>query len=429
MIEGRRILIVDDNLTNLRVLSASIKSHGWTILVATDGESAIEQAMYAEPDLILLDVMMPGIDGFDTCKLLKKNEKLREIPVIFMTALSDIVDKVKGLELGAVDYITKPFQTEEVIARLRVHLKLRSLTQNLEELVEERTAKLTQAMQELQQSQLQLVQSEKMSSLGQLVAGVAHEINNPVGFIDGNLSYVEEYIEELIKHLELYQKKFPTPGEEIEKHASQIDLEYLIEDLPKTIGSMKVGTERIRNISATLRTFSRIDAPEKVYYNLHEGLETTLMILKHRLKATSDRGEIKVIKNYGNLPEVKCYPSQINQVFMNLIANAIDALELNAIAPEPPPKNYPDMTIKIITKTSDNFAIVRIQDNGAGIPEEVRQRVFEYLFTTKPAGKGTGLGLSISHHIVVDNHQGRIECLSAPGAGAEFIVEIPINPI
>jgi DNA-binding response OmpR family regulator len=228
--EKTRILIVDDMPTNLQVLSEAIRMVGWTTLIATDGETAIEQAEYAHPDLILLDVMMPGIDGFETCRRLKANPLIEAIPVIFMTALSDPLDKVKGLEIGAVDYITKPFQQEEVLARAKLHLKLYHLTQTLEQRVTERTAELSDSVRKLQQAQLRLVQSEKMSTLGQLVAGVAHEINNPVGFIAGNLNPAKTYIQDLFDLLSMYQQKFPEPGAEIEKTIKEIDLDYLRED-------------------------------------------------------------------------------------------------------------------------------------------------------------------------------------------------------
>ncbi|MEC4817624.1 MAG: response regulator, partial [Scytonema sp. PMC 1069.18] len=215
------ILAVDDNPTNLSVLCNAVANLDWEILVATDGESAIEQAEYAHPDLILLDVMMPGMDGFETCQILKSNSLTQDIPIIFMTALSETVDKVKGLSLGAVDYITKPFQTEEIIARVNIHLKLRLLTQQLanqnlelENRVQERTAKLSQVMQELHKSQLQIVQYEKISSIGQLVAGVAHEINNPLTFIECSLNYLENFLSDFIYHLKLYQKNYPNPVEE-----------------------------------------------------------------------------------------------------------------------------------------------------------------------------------------------------------------------
>lgn len=438
--EQATILIVDDNQTNLKVLCAAIADSGWEILVATDGESAIEQAEYAQPHLILLDVMMTGIDGFETCRLLKENPATYDIPVIFMTALSDTVDKVKGLSIGAVDYITKPFQTEEVLARINVHLKLRSLMKQLaeqkmqlEQRVAERTAELSNALHELQQSQLQLVQSEKMSTLGQLVAGVAHEINNPVGFLTGNLSHLSEYTSDLINHLQLYGNHYPNPVLEIATNAKAIYLDDLFKDLPEIISSMNVGIERISNISTSLRNFSRSDTSTKGAFDIYEGIDSTLLILKHRLKANGKRPEIEVIKKYVELPLVECYAGQLNQVFMNLISNAIDALEevigngsstkgdrqetTNSLLPK----------IYINTEVFNDWVQISIKDNGPGMSPEVKEQVFNQFFTTKSVGKGTGLGLSISRQIVEDKHQGKLRCISALGQGTEFIIEIPIK--
>jgi signal transduction histidine kinase len=420
---------VDDNPTNLKVLSAAITSAGWTALVATDGESALEQTDYSKPDLILLDVMMPGIDGFETCRRLKSRAQTEPIPVIFMTALSDTVDKVKGLELGAVDYVTKPFQQEEVLARVRLHLKVYYLTQQLEQVVEERTAELRESLRRLEQTQIQLIQSEKMSTLGQLVAGIAHEINNPVGFINGNLACIKDYSRDLLEHLQIYQEQYPNPSQEVESHAEDIDLEFLTEDLPKMVASMEVGIERIRNISISLRTFSRSDSESKVGFNLHEGLDSTLMILRHRLKASEERPAIEIIKEYGDLPPVQCYPGQLNQVFMNVLANAIDAMEEASQG-----KSFADLEtnpnkVLIHTELSSDrkTALVRIRDNGPGMPPEVQSKVFDHLFTTKKVGQGTGLGLSISHQIVVEKHGGQITCESTSNQGTEFLIAIPVT--
>lgn len=440
ILEQATILIVDDNQTNLKVLCAAIADSGWEILVATDGESAIEQAEYAQPHLILLDVMLTGIDGFETCRLLKENLATYDIPVIFMTALSDTVDKVKGLSLGAVDYITKPFQTEEVLARINVHLKLRSLMKQLaeqkmqlEQRVAERTAELSNALHELQQSQLQLVQSEKMSTLGQLVAGVAHEINNPVGFLTGNLSHLYEYTLDLINHLQLYGKHYPNPVLEIAKNAEAIYLDDLLQDLPEVISSMNVGIERISNISTSLRNFSRSDTSTKGAFNIYEGIDSTLLILKHRLKANGKRPEIEVIKNSVKLPLVECYAGQLNQVFMNLISNAIDALE-EVIGNRSLTKGDQQETTNLLlpkiyinTEVFNDWVRLSIKDNGPGMSSEVKEQVFNQFFTTKSVGKGTGLGLSISRQIVEDKHQGKLRCISTLGQGTEFIIEIPIK--
>jgi signal transduction histidine kinase len=422
------ILLVDDNPNNLKVLSEAIQGHGWKALMATDGESAIEQAEYMTPDLILLDVMMPGFDGFETCRRLKANPRTQTIPIIFMTALSDTQDKVKGFDIGAVDYITKPFQQEEVVARLKLHLKITHLTQTLEQRVQERTAELEHSLHQLQQTQLQLIQNEKMSALGNLVAGVAHEINNPVGFLSGNLQPAEEYVRDLLGLINLYQQTYPTPTPEIQDEVEAIDLEYVQEDLPKLLNSMKLGIDRIRNISTSLRTFSRADKDYKVPFNIHEGLDSTLLILKHRLKANDDRPEIEVVKKYADLPSIECFPGQLNQVFMNILANAIDALEEANLARDAAAMKANPNQIRIETMVLDSHSIeIHISDNGMGIPEAVKSRIFDHLFTTKAVGKGTGLGLAIAHQIVVENHAGLIEVNSTPQQGTQFIITLPIK--
>ncbi len=263
------IMIVDDNPINAKILFNFLQLSGFRVLVAKSGESALEKLQVVSPDLILLDIMMPGIDGFETCRRFKQKEATQDIPVIFMTALSDVVDKVTGLNLGAVDYITKPFQQEEVLARVNIHLKLSQLTKELEN----RAAKLTYTVEQLQQSQLQLVQSEKMSTLGQLVAGVAHEINNPAGFIQGNLSYAQKYIQDLIEHIHLYKNQASLA--EITQHATKIELDYLLKDLPKILISMEDGVERICDLSVSLRTFSRAYNTVKMLFNIHDGIDST----------------------------------------------------------------------------------------------------------------------------------------------------------
>ena len=423
------ILLVDDNPTNLSVLRQALKELGLNVRIATNGEEALAQVQRKLPDLILLDVKMPGIDGFETCRQLKSNAITQDIPVIFMTAQTDTTSKVKGLSAGAVDYVTKPFEQEEVLARVKVHLQLRHLNyalhqtnETLEQRVKERTAALEKA-------QVQLVQQEKMSTLGQLVAGVAHEINNPIGYIAGNLHQTALALNDVLEHLRLYQTTFPNPGKPIEEHARDIDLEYLLNDLPKMIASMKAGCDRIKNISTSLRSFSRADKDSKVLCDIHEGIDSTLLILKYRLQANEQRPDIEVIKEYGDLPLIECFPGQLNQVFMNILANAIDALEEGNAG-----RSFEDIQIhpnkiSIITQfiKDQQQVVIKIADNGIGMSESVKQNIFEQLFTTKPVGKGTGLGLAIAQQIVVEKHGGAIDVKSVVGQGTEFIIYLGLS--
>jgi PAS domain S-box-containing protein len=306
-----------------------------------------------------------------------------------------------------------------------------------EQLLQQQKQELEQALQELQQTQMQLVQSEKMSALGNLVAGVAHEINNPVSFIAGNIEPALDYVKDLFGLIDLYQQIYPNPDADIEDEIEAIELDYVREDLPKLIHSMKLGVERIRNISTSLRIFSRADQDYKVPFNLHEGIDSTLLILKHRLKANEKRPAIEVIKNYGNLPEVKCFPGQLNQVFMNVLANAIDAIEESTSGRSfhqiKASENLITIQTEFIEGSDDlnadhDTVIIRVTDNGAGMTESVKQCIFDQLFTTKAVGKGTGLGLAIAHQIIVEKHGGSIEVESQLGQGSTFVITLPVNP-
>ncbi|MEH2261863.1 hybrid sensor histidine kinase/response regulator [Nostoc sp.] len=578
------ILIVDDVPNNLKVLSDTLANAGFEVAIATSGESALQQLEHTIVSLILLDVMMPGMDGFETCQRIKANAKTRNIPIIFITALSESVNKVTGFELGAIDYITKPFQQGEVLARVRTHLKLnqlsqslearntelQQLTQQLEQRVSERTQELfasietlkqtqqlmrlvfdtiphwvgwkdinsvylgcnqslatvlnlsspdeivgktdydlqtskeesdwfvmcdrrviesgqaelhiieqwqredgqqtwmdtskiplrdakgnifgilsvtediterhqaqeelkqqkqnlEQALAELQHTQVQLVQSEKMSALGNLVAGIAHEINNPIGFLGGNIQPALDYIKDIFRLVDLYQQKYPNTDAEIKDEIEAIDLDYIREDLPKLVGSMREGVKRIRDISTSLRTFSRADSDRPIACNIHDGIESTILILKHRLKASESRPEIQVIREYGQLALVECFAGQLNQVFINILANAIEALEESNIGRSFEEIQTNPNWITISTQASDSKqVIISIKDNGLGMTEEIKQKVFDHLFTTKSVGKGTGLGLAIARQIIVEKHGGSITVNSTLGKGTEFVLEFPI---
>ncbi|WP_204141878.1 sensor histidine kinase [Halomicronema sp. CCY15110] len=289
---------------------------------------------------------------------------------------------------------------------------------------------VSEALQKLQQTQAQLVQHEKMSSLGQLVAGVAHEINNPINFIDGNIEPATDYIKDLLELIELYQTTYPEASEQIRQKEAEIDLDFMVEDLLKVLSSMKLGTSRIKQIVLSLRNFSRLDEAEIKPVDLHEGLDNTLVILKSRLRGGNHQDSVQVTRQYTSLPLIECHAGQINQVFMNILSNAIDALETTA---------HPQ--IKIETRLVEQSEVdapgadqpelpyveVRIRDNGPGMDKAVKRKIFDPFYTTKPVGKGTGLGMSISYQIIVEKHHGTLQCVSEVGEGAEFIVRIPVQ--
>ena len=335
-------------------------------------------------------------------------------------------EKLWGLLAAYQNIKPRDWQEDEVDLLMQIGTQLGVGLQQAELLEQTQCQKeeLTQTLKELQDTQSQLIQSEKMAGLGQLVAGIAHEINNPISFIYGNITYVTEHTENLFKLLRLYKKQYTKLTGEIQKQAAALDLDFISDDLPKVLTSMKMGAERISQLVLSLRIFSRLDEAGIKPVDLHEGIDSTLLILQHRLQPEKNSFAIEVIKEYGKLPAVLCYAAQINQVFMNILNNAIDALEKSATYG----KIIDNPKIWIRTEvTQRNTILIYITDNGCGVPEMMRSRIFEPFFTTKEPGQGTGLGLSISYQIIVEKHGGNIKCVSEPGNGCEFCIEIPMK--
>lgn len=412
-----KILFVDDEPALSRLIKtkyrSKVKAQELELFFAENGLAALNFLKENVVHVVITDINMPEMNGL---VLLEKIKAMNlPMPTIVLSAYGDMQNIRSAMNRGAFDFLNKPIDFNDLeitIQRALDHLK-----------------EIQENQQKLQKAQTQLIQSEKMSSLGQLVAGVAHEINNPVGFLTGNITIAEDYFTELVELLNLYQEKFPDPGEEIIHKMQEIDFDALKEDIPELISSMREGTDRILSLSTSLRTFSRSDISAKTPFNIHDGIDSTLRILKHRLKANEFRPDIHIIKDYGDLPTVECYPGQLNQVFMNIFANSIDALDESSMGMsyEEILENPKTITIRTETKPENGTVIIRIRDNGPGIPENVKEHIFEYLFTTKPVGQGTGLGLSISYQIIVEKHSGQISCVSEPGVGTEFIIEIPVQ--
>lgn len=422
------ILIVDDTPENIRFLASLLLNQGYNVRKALNGNMALTAVKSLLPDLVLLDITMPEMDGYEVCKRLKEDTQTAKVPVIFLSALDNVADKVKAFQSGGVDYITKPFQFEEVLARIQTQLTIQALQAQLQV----QNAQLRQALSDLQKTQVELLQKEKMAALGQLVAGIAHEINNPISFVSGNLTPAKAYINDLLHIIELYQQEYPEPSPALQAAIAEVDLDFLVADLEKLMGSMRTGVERIRSVILALRIFSRLDESEVKVVDLHEGIDSVLLLVQHRLYQEQSV-EIQIIKEYGALPAVTCYASQLNQVFLNIIGNAIEALEVAIKANkfalnDASAKEQPTIWIKTEI-TPNNTVLVRIKDNGLGIAEEVKPHLFEPFFTTKQIGKGMGLGLLTSYQIVTEKHKGNLTYESMPGQGTEFIVEIPVAAI
>ena len=440
MTNNGRIVVVDDTPANLHLLSNLLEECDYEVRALPSAKFALMAMEDFQPELILLDINMPQMNGYEMCDVLKNNEQWRDIPVIFISALNEVFDKIKAFNMGGVDYITKPVQAEEVLARVATHLQLFRLQQMLkqtnvlqsQQLVEQnrQLKKLNQELQDkylqLEETQLQLIQHEKMAALGQLVAGVGHEINNPLGFVAVNMEIVREYIQDLLEIVDTYQQEVPEPSSTLVEIIEEKDFAFLVDDVPKIMVSMNKGIDRLKQISLSLRTFARRDTDEKQEFNLHEGLDSAILMLKYRLKANEQRPEIKIVREYGALDLIRCYPGQLNQVFLNVLANAIDAIDDRIGEEYAAGIEIAPGSIAIATESDAERGVIRIRDNGIGMPARVREQLFQQGFTTKEVGKGTGLGMAIARSIVEDKHGGAIACRSEVGVGTEFVVTLPL---
>lgn len=435
-----KILFVDDekSLKNLisQVFRKKIRMEGWQLFFAHNGVEALEKLKeHPDMDIVLTDINMPEMDGLTL--LFRINQIELPLKTIVISAYGDLRNIRNAMNLGAFDFLTKPIDLEDLKITINKtlrdvqHLKENQRLRESEARAREQAQYLQQGLQELKKTQAQLIQTAKMSSLGQLVAGIAHEINNPANFIYGNISHVSDYIQNLLHLLSLYQQQYNPPSSEIQSEIEAIDLDFLITDLSQILASMRCGVDRIHKIVLSLRNFSRLDEANIKAVDIHEGIKSSLLILQNRLQTTIARPEIQVIEEYSNLPLVECYAGELNQVFINIISNAIDTLnEYNKQRSLDDFLGRPlTITIRTFMLEENSRVVIEIRDNGPGMTADVKDRIFEPFFTTKPVGEGTGLGLYISYQIIVEKHRGELKCFSEVGEGAEFWIEIPIKKI
>ena len=440
-----KILFVDDepDLESLvsQKFRKKIRTGEYQVFFAHNGVEALSKLLeQPDIDIVLTDINMPVMDGM--ALLAKLNELVTLVKTVVISAYGDLGNIRKAMNGGAFDFLTKPidFQDLEItINKTLCHVQQlkeneRARQEREDKLREsearerEKAIQLELALQNLQRTQSQLIQTEKMSSLGQLISGIAHEINNPVNFIYGNLTYVTDYTHQLLSLITLYEQHDAHNYPEIAALIEKIELEFIKEDMPKMLSSMKLGAERIRQIVLTLRNFSRLDEAEMKPVNIHEGIDSSLVILHSQLNAKPNFSAIQVIQEYGDLPQIECYACQLNQVFMNLLSNGIYALNHDDKKRSPEQIKNEPRTITIRTSMLNrDWVRISFKDNGPGMTSDVETRLFNPFFTTKPVGDGTGLGLSISYQIVVEKHGGDLKCFSQPDQGAEFVIEIPIK--
>lgn len=420
------LLIVDDIPDNIRFLSKFLMAEGYEVRKATSGAMALRAIAALPPDLILLDVNMGEMNGYELCAKLKENPDTQHIPIIFLSAGSDALDKVKAFKVGGSDYITKPFQLEEVLVRIQTQLMLRSL----QESQKTQNQKLRQTLEDLKRAQASLIQQEKMSTLKKVVAGVAHEVNNPLSFISGNIEPARQYVQTILELVQLYQQHYPAPPAAIRDFQAEMDLDFVIDDLNSILQSMKTGATRIKTVVSALRSFTHLDEAGLKRVNLQDTVETVLTLLRYRLENRSTNTTIQVRKNYQPIPLVNCYAEQISQAIFNLLVNAVDAIEakLNQLEKHPPATSYTPEVVITIRQESERCVLLQIRDNGIGLPQEKRDRLFEPFFSTKPAGKGLGLGLVTARRIIEEQHYGRLTYAFEEHC-TTFSISIPISDL
>ena len=413
------ILIVDDKPENIRFLSDFLSKQNYQIRKAINGQAALMAVKILLPNLILLDINMPGMGGYEVCKSLKNDPETSSIPIIFLSAGDDITDKIQAFQVGGIDYITKPFHLEEVLVRVQTQLTVQQLQNELKN----KNEQLKNTIIDLKNTQYELIQKEKLVNASRITAGISHEINNPLSFILGNLNPAVEYTQILINVIQHYQQAFPNGTSEINNLIDEIDLDFLIEDFTMIMNSIRTGAERINSVVSAMYIFSRLNQSGIKQFNVCESIDSVLMTLSNKITLENEESLISVSRNYQDIPMLMGYANLFNQALLNLIQNAIDSFDSDLISMM---DSLFIPTIWITTKTTEaNQIIISIKDNGIGISEENIVHLFEPFFTTKVVGKGVGLGLFTSHQIISEIHKGTLTYHNCPEGGSEFVIEIP----
>ena len=413
------ILIVDDKPENIRFLSDFLSKQNYQIRKAINGQAALMAIKILLPNLILLDINMPEMGGYEVCKSLKNDPETSSIPIIFLSAGDDITDKIQAFQVGGIDYITKPFHLEEVLVRVQTQLTVQQLQNELKN----KNEQLKNTIIDLKNTQYELIQKEKLVNASRITAGISHEINNPLSFILGNLNPAVEYTQILINVIQHYQQAFPNGTSEINDLIDEIDLDFLIEDFTMIMNSIRTGAERINSVVSAMYIFSRLNQSGIKQFNVCESIDSVLMTLSNKITLENEESLISVSRNYQDIPMLMGYANLFNQALLNLIQNAIDSFDSDLISMM---DSLFIPTIWITTKTTEaNQIIISIKDNGIGISEENIVHLFEPFFTTKVVGKGVGLGLFTSHQIISEIHKGTLTYHNCPEGGSEFVIEIP----